>query len=70
VQAAGRVLRGPDDVAAIVLLDRRFCEPQYPRRLPSWWREELLQTGDPLPALETFWRAGGRRARVLPSSGA
>ena len=68
VQAAGRVLRGPDDVAAIVLLDRRFCEPRYRERLPSWWREELVQTGDPVPALEAFWRAGGRGPVVLPSS--
>jgi DNA excision repair protein ERCC-2 len=70
VQAAGRVLRGPDDVAAIVLVDRRFCEPQYRDRLPAWFREELVQTADPVPALEAFWRARSRAARVLPSSGA
>jgi len=70
VQAAGRVLRGPDDVAAIVLVDRRFCEPRYRDRLPAWWREELVQTGDPVPALEAFWRTCGRTSGVLPSSGA
>lgn len=70
VQAAGRVLRGPDDVAAIVLVDRRFCEPLYRDRLPAWWREELVQTADPVPALEAFWRGDGRASRVLPSSGA
>ena len=68
VQAAGRVLRGPDDVAAIVLVDRRFCEPLYRDRLPAWWREELVQTADPVPALEAFWASGGRAPRVLPSS--
>lgn len=70
VQSAGRVLRGPDDVAAIVLVDRRFCEPAYRDRLPAWWREELVQTGDPVPALEAFWRDGGRAGGVLPSSDA
>jgi DNA excision repair protein ERCC-2 len=69
VQAAGRVLRGPDDVAAIVLVDRRFGEPLYRDRLPAWWREELVQTSDPVPALEAFWQRTGRRSGVLPSSG-
>ncbi len=70
VQAAGRVLRGPDDVAAIVLVDRRFCEPQYRDRLPAWFRDEWVQASDPVPALEAFWRASGHAARGLPSSGA
>jgi DNA excision repair protein ERCC-2 len=69
VQAAGRVLRGPDDVAAIVLVDQRFCEPRYRDRLPVWWREELVQAADPVPALDAFWRTGGRARGLLPSSG-
>jgi DNA excision repair protein ERCC-2 len=68
VQAAGRVLRGPDDVAAIVLVDRRFTEPVYRDRLPGFWRDELVQTADPVPVLEAFWRDAGRRAAVLQSS--
>jgi Rad3-related DNA helicase len=52
------VLRGPDDVAAIVLLDRRFAEPEYFDRLPAWWRAELVRTDDPVPLLEAFWRRG------------
>jgi DNA excision repair protein ERCC-2 len=58
VQAGGRVLRGPDDVAAIVLLDRRFAEPEYFDRLPAWWRAELVRADDPVPLLEAFWRRG------------
>ena len=50
VQAGGRVLRGPDDVGAIVLLDRRFAEPEYFDRLPAWWRDEIVRTSDPVPA--------------------
>ncbi len=60
VQAGGRVLRGPDDVGAIVLLDRRFSEPEYFARLPAWWRDEIVFTSDPVPALEAFWRSGAR----------
>jgi DNA excision repair protein ERCC-2 len=63
VQAGGRVLRGPDDVGAIVLLDRRFSEPEYFDRLPAWWRDEMVLTSDPVPALEAFWR-GAPTARV------
>ena len=63
VQAGGRVLRGPDDVGAIVLLDRRFSEPEYFDRLPAWWRDEIIFTSDPVPALEAFWR-GASGARV------
>ncbi|HTO52926.1 MAG TPA: ATP-dependent DNA helicase [Myxococcota bacterium] len=60
VQAGGRVLRGPDDVGAIVLLDRRFGEPDYFDRLPAWWRDEMVLTDDPARALEAFWQSGGR----------
>jgi DNA excision repair protein ERCC-2 len=59
VQAGGRVLRGPDDVGAIVLLDRRFGEPEYFDRLPAWWRDEIVLTDDPARALESFWQGGG-----------
>ena len=62
VQAGGRVLRGPDDVAAIVLLDRRFCEPQYFERLPAWWREEIVRAADPVPLLEAFFARRPRAA--------
>ncbi|MFI5314513.1 MAG: helicase C-terminal domain-containing protein [Myxococcota bacterium] len=63
VQAGGRVLRGPDDTGAIVLLDRRFAEPEYFDRLPAWWRDEIVLTVDPVSALDAFWR--GLTARLL-----
>jgi DNA excision repair protein ERCC-2 len=63
VQAGGRVLRGPDDVGAIVLLDRRFGEPEYFERLPGWWRDEIVLSDDPARALEAFWQ-GVRRPRL------
>ena len=37
VQAAGRVIRGPDDEGVIHLLDDRFARPEVRRLLPAWW---------------------------------
>ncbi len=41
VQAAGRVIRGPEDRGVVVLLDDRFARPEVRRRLPGWWGEPL-----------------------------
>ncbi|MFZ2329547.1 MAG: helicase C-terminal domain-containing protein, partial [Rhodoferax sp.] len=38
VQAAGRVIRTPEDTGTIVLLDDRYRELRYRRLLPAWWR--------------------------------
>jgi Rad3-related DNA helicase len=40
VQAAGRVIRGPDDRGVIYLLDDRFARPEVRGLLPPWWRIE------------------------------
>lgn len=37
VQAAGRVIRGPDDQGVVVLMDERFGRPEVRRWLPAWW---------------------------------
>ena len=42
VQAAGRVIRGPDDRGVVVLMDDRFGRPEVRGLLPRWWR---VQTG-------------------------
>ena len=62
VQAAGRAIRTPSDRAALLLLGRRFTEPLYRERLPDWWREELIDARDPIPALEEFWARGSGEA--------
>ncbi|GGC66772.1 ATP-dependent DNA helicase [Marinobacter halophilus] len=36
-QAAGRVIRTPDDRGVIWLIDDRFLQPQVNRMLPRWW---------------------------------
>ncbi|KKM78040.1 hypothetical protein LCGC14_1363990, partial [marine sediment metagenome] len=38
-QAAGRVIRTPDDQGVIWLIDDRFLQPQISRLLPGWWFE-------------------------------
>ncbi|MDM7944285.1 MAG: ATP-dependent DNA helicase [Hydrogenophaga sp.] len=40
VQAAGRVIRGPDDHGVVVLMDDRFTRPEVRALLPPWWRIE------------------------------
>ncbi|MGJ7460533.1 ATP-dependent DNA helicase [Halomonas sp. MA07-2] len=38
VQAAGRVIRGPEDRGTLVLMDDRFAHREVWSRLPDWWR--------------------------------
>jgi DNA excision repair protein ERCC-2 len=38
VQAAGRVIRGPDDRGVLFLINDRFGRPEVGRLLPDWWR--------------------------------
>jgi Rad3-related DNA helicase len=37
VQAAGRVLRTPQDRGWLWLLDERYRQPEYAQLLPPWW---------------------------------
>jgi len=37
VQAAGRVIRGPQDEGVVVLMDDRFNRAEVRRLLPPWW---------------------------------
>jgi Rad3-related DNA helicase len=46
VQAAGRVIRTPEDTGVIVLLDDRFGQRQVRNLLPQWWRPEMHQVPD------------------------
>jgi len=38
VQAAGRVIRTPDDRGTVHLIDDRFARPEVRALLPRWWR--------------------------------
>jgi DNA excision repair protein ERCC-2 len=60
IQAAGRVIRTMEDVGAVVLVGRRFAEPEYLDCLPEHWyrhRPEELITDDLAGDLASFWES-------------
>ena len=42
VQAAGRVIRTPEDQGIIELIDDRFSSPEVRQLLPAWWPEPQM----------------------------
>jgi len=38
VQAAGRVIRTPEDRGTVILIDDRFARPEVRSLLPAWWQ--------------------------------
>ena len=58
LQAAGRVIRTPQDKGIVLLLDDRFALPEYARLFPPHWRH-LRYLNSPAAlgrALEEFWK--------------
>lgn len=58
IQSAGRVIRTSEDKGVIVLLGRRFTEPQYARCLPPDWAPDGVQelvSRDPALPVRAFW---------------
>ena len=57
LQAAGRVIRTPEDKGVVLLLDDRFAKPEYQRLFPPHWRHlQYLQSSAALEAaLAAFW---------------
>ena len=41
VQAAGRVIRTPEDRGVVYLIDDRFCRPDVRALMPAWWAPEV-----------------------------
>ncbi len=56
VQAAGRVIRTPSDVGAIVLIGQRFLRHEYAQFFPSEWT--ALRTKDVAADLAGLWGEG------------
>lgn len=44
VQAAGRVIRTPEDRGVIYLMDDRYAQADVKKLLPRWWKIEMLET--------------------------
>ena len=61
VQAAGRLIRSPEDTGVIALFDQRFLHSPYRDYLPADWLPEEGGTsalvGEPARAAEEFFRA-------------
>jgi DNA excision repair protein ERCC-2 len=55
VQAAGRVIRSPEDRGAIVLIGRRFVQREYQAFFPEDWEPE--RTRSPAELLAGLWPA-------------
>ena len=57
LQAAGRVIRTPQDKGVVLLIDDRFAQEQYRRLLPPHWAHlrYLHSTHQLETALHTFW---------------
>ena len=58
VQAAGRLIRSPEDTGVIALFDQRFLHSPYRQYLPADWLTEGTSAlvGDPARAAEEFFR--------------
>lgn len=60
VQAAGRLIRSPEDTGVIALFDQRFLHAPYRHYLPGDWLPEEgagALVGNPAEAAEEFFRA-------------
>ncbi len=59
VQAAGRVIRTPEDRGVIVLIDRRFLQYEIQSFFPPEWTPERVSR--PGTALDGFWDRGASK---------
>ena len=57
LQAAGRVIRAPEDKGVVLLLDDRFAKPDYQRLFPLHWKHLQYLPGPAAleTALAAFW---------------
>jgi len=56
VQAAGRLVRRPEDRGVVVLVGRRFRWREHQALLPADWSPTLVE--DPAPSLRAFFEGG------------
>ncbi len=55
VQAGGRVIRSETDRGFVMLLCKRFVNRLYRGKFPQYWRDELIDSADPVETIRTFW---------------
>ncbi len=56
IQAAGRLIRSPNDRGVICLVDPRFGQADVQHFFPAFWQPRRLHADDVRPAVESFWR--------------
>ncbi len=67
VQCAGRCIRGPEDVGAVILLDRRVLQPYFRARLPEGFQP--LVPRDLVGRVRGFFYGGPRPSRGADQAG-
>ena len=67
VQAAGRVIRTPEDKGVVYLIDDRFSRPAVRALLPQWWPPSSAESAHSAPALRSFIRRELLQPAALPS---
>lgn len=67
VQAAGRLIRGPDDAGCIVLVGKRFRHREIAALLPEVWSPEVPD--DPAAAVRAFFQLDAARVSGPSVSG-
>lgn len=55
LQAAGRVLRSPDERGVVVLVDDRYTRSSYQRYFPSHWQPRVVRSQSLSAMLRDFW---------------
>ena len=57
LQAAGRVIRTPEDRGAVLLIDQRFGHRRYRRLFPAWWHpvQQVRRSEEIEEAVKAFW---------------
>jgi DNA excision repair protein ERCC-2 len=58
VQAAGRLIRRPDDRGALCLIDDRYLAAPYRHFLPAHWQLRTTLTPHLRASLDAFWNTG------------
>ena len=66
VQAAGRLLRSPEQRGVICLIDPRFAYPDYRRFFPSHWQPQTVPASDLGKAVANFWKGSMLPADSVP----
>ncbi len=68
VQAAGRLLRSPQDRGVVCLVDPRFTDSRFVDFFPDIWRPEVVSAKQVVPRVEQFWTSAGRTPRLPPQN--